>query len=50
MVEAARASGLELRAGLHVGEVELRGDDIGGLAVHIASRVSAMAGRPARSS
>ena len=44
LVEAARTSGLQLRAGLHVGEVELRGDDIGGLAVHIASRVSAMAG------
>ncbi|HEY6428695.1 MAG TPA: adenylate/guanylate cyclase domain-containing protein [Acidimicrobiales bacterium] len=41
---AARASGLELRSGLHAGEVELRGDDIGGLAVHIASRVSALAG------
>ena len=44
MVDVARNFGLELRAGLHVGEVELRGDDIGGLAVHIASRVSAMAG------
>ncbi|HEY6474859.1 MAG TPA: adenylate/guanylate cyclase domain-containing protein, partial [Acidimicrobiales bacterium] len=44
MVEAARGEGLELRAGLHAGEVELRGDDINGLAVHIASRVSAMAG------
>lgn len=43
MVEAAGRSGLELRAGLHAGEVELRGEDIGGLAVHIASRVSAMA-------
>ena len=43
MVEAAAGSRLELRAGLHAGEVELRGDDIGGLAVHIASRVSAMA-------
>jgi class 3 adenylate cyclase len=43
MVESAASSGLELRAGLHAGEVELRGDDIGGLAVHIASRVSAMA-------
>ncbi|HSZ36319.1 MAG TPA: adenylate/guanylate cyclase domain-containing protein [Acidimicrobiales bacterium] len=43
MVEAAGRSGLELRAGLHAGEVELRGDDIGGMAVHIASRVSAMA-------
>jgi class 3 adenylate cyclase len=44
MVDAAGRSGLELRAGLHAGEIELRGDDIGGLAVHIASRVSAMAG------
>ena len=44
MVDAAAGSGLELRAGLHAGEVELRGDDIGGLAVHIASRISAMAG------
>jgi class 3 adenylate cyclase len=44
MVDAAAKSGLDLRAGLHAGEVELRGDDIGGLAVHIASRVSALAG------
>jgi class 3 adenylate cyclase len=43
MVEAASAVDLELRAGVHAGEVELRGNDIGGLAVHIASRVSAMA-------
>jgi class 3 adenylate cyclase len=43
MVVTAESSGLELRAGLHAGEVELRGDDIGGLAVHIASRISAMA-------
>ena len=35
--------GLELRAGLHTGEVELMGDDIGGIAVHIAARVSALA-------
>jgi class 3 adenylate cyclase len=44
MQRAARDAGLELRSGLHTGEVELRGDDIGGLAVHIASRVSSMAG------
>ena len=44
MVDVARNFGQELRAGLHVGEVELRGDDIVGLAVHITSRVSAMAG------
>jgi class 3 adenylate cyclase len=44
MVEAASAVDLELRAGVHAGEVELRGDDIGGLAVHITSRVSDLAG------
>jgi class 3 adenylate cyclase len=44
MVEAAKHAGLEIRAGLHAGEIELRGDDIVGLAVHIASRVSALAG------
>jgi class 3 adenylate cyclase len=44
MVDTARTAGLEIRAGLHAGEIELRGDDIVGLAVHIASRVSAMAG------
>jgi class 3 adenylate cyclase len=44
MVSTAGGTGLELRAGLHAGEVELRGEDIGGMAVHIASRVSAMAG------
>ena len=43
MVETARNSGIEIRAGLHAGEIELRGNDIGGLAVHIASRVSALA-------
>jgi class 3 adenylate cyclase len=43
MVETANNFGVEIRAGLHTGEVELRGDDIGGLAVHIASRVSALA-------
>lgn len=31
--------GLEIRAGLHVGEIEIRDDDIGGIAVHIAARV-----------
>jgi class 3 adenylate cyclase len=44
MMGTAEDFGISLRAGLHAGEVELRGDDIGGLAVHIASRVSAMAG------
>lgn len=35
--------GLETRIGIHTGEVEVRGDDIAGLAVHIASRVQSMA-------
>jgi pimeloyl-ACP methyl ester carboxylesterase len=38
---AARQIGLPLRAGLHTGEVELRGRDIGGIAVHAAARVMA---------
>jgi class 3 adenylate cyclase len=37
--------GIQLRAGLHTGEVELRGDDVGGIAVHVAARVVAAAGR-----
>ena len=36
--------GLEVRAGAHTGEIELVGDDVGGLAVHIGQRVSALAG------
>jgi class 3 adenylate cyclase len=36
--------GVAVRAGIHTGEVEVMGDDIGGIAVHIAARVSAMAG------
>jgi class 3 adenylate cyclase len=42
--EAVRPLGIEVRAGLHTGEVELRGEDIGGIAVHIGQRVSALAG------
>jgi class 3 adenylate cyclase len=36
--------GLEMRAGVHTGEVERRGDDVGGIGVNIGSRVSALAG------
>jgi class 3 adenylate cyclase len=36
--------GLEVRAGLHTGEIELRGDDIGGISAHIGARVAALAG------
>jgi class 3 adenylate cyclase len=35
--------GVQLRAGLHTGEVEVRDDDIGGIAVHVAARVMAAA-------
>lgn len=38
---AAQQIGLPLRAGLHTGEIELRGRDIGGIAVHAAARVMA---------
>jgi class 3 adenylate cyclase/pimeloyl-ACP methyl ester carboxylesterase len=41
---AMRSLGIEVRAGLHTGEIELRGADIGGIAVHIGQRVSALAG------
>ena len=41
--DALRALGLEVRAGVHTGECELRGEDVGGIAVHIGARVSALA-------
>jgi class 3 adenylate cyclase len=42
--EEVRSLGIDVRAGLHTGEIELRGADIGGIAVHIGQRVSALAG------
>ena len=42
--DAVQALGIEVRAGLHTGECEIRGEDIGGIAVHIGARVSALAG------
>jgi len=44
IVDAARGLGLELRVGLHTGECEVIGDDVGGMAVHIAARVAGVAG------
>ena len=38
--EGARALGMEIRAGVHTGEVELRGDDIAGIGVNIAARMA----------
>jgi class 3 adenylate cyclase len=42
--DAVQALGIQVRAGLHTGECEIRGEDIGGIAVHIGARVSALAG------
>lgn len=42
--DAVQSLGIEIRAGLHTGECEVRGDDLGGIAVHIGARVSALAG------
>jgi class 3 adenylate cyclase len=41
--DAAHQLGLDVRSGVHTGEVEVRGDDIAGLSVHIAARVAARA-------
>jgi class 3 adenylate cyclase len=43
VVEEGHAAGIDIRAGLHAGECEVRGEDLGGLAVHIAARVGAIA-------
>ena len=44
-IEASvRGLGIEVRAGLHTGEVELAGDQVEGLAVHVGARVAALAG------
>jgi class 3 adenylate cyclase len=42
-VQEALREGLPLRIGLHTGEVEIRGDDVAGIAVHTAQRVQALA-------
>ena len=39
IVEAAHRLGLDVKVGVHTGEVELRGEDIGGIAVHVAARL-----------
>jgi class 3 adenylate cyclase len=44
MREAMAALGIQIRAGLHTGEIERRGDDIGGIAVHVAARLLDHAG------
>jgi class 3 adenylate cyclase len=44
ITEAVRPLGLEIRAGLHTGEIEVVGEDVRGVAVHIGARVAALAG------
>ena len=43
IAETVKGLGLDVRAGLHTGEVEFRGQDVAGMAVHIAARVSSLA-------
>jgi class 3 adenylate cyclase len=42
--EALRTIGVEIRAGVHTGEIELSQGDVQGIAVHIGARISALAG------
>jgi class 3 adenylate cyclase len=44
VAEHSSSEGVEIRAGVHTGECELIGDDVGGMAVHIGARVAAQAG------
>jgi class 3 adenylate cyclase len=44
VAERSSSEGVEIRAGVHTGECELIGDDVGGMAVHIGARVAAQAG------
>jgi class 3 adenylate cyclase len=44
IVGSARSLGLDVRAGLHTGECEVRGEDLAGIAVHIGARIGALAG------
>ncbi len=43
IIESLRESGIEIRAGVHTGEVEIIGEDIGGVAVHAVARIMALA-------
>jgi len=44
IAEEVRPLGVEVRAGLHTGECEMMGDDVGGIAVHIGARIASLAG------
>jgi class 3 adenylate cyclase len=41
--DALKGLALDVRAGIHCGEIEIRGDDVAGIAVHTAARVAALA-------
>ena len=43
VIEALRGLGLEVRCGVHTGEIEMKSEDIGGIAVNIAARITALA-------
>ena len=43
IIDATSSLGIELRIGLHTGECKVRGNDLGGLAVHIAARIGSLA-------
>ncbi len=43
IVDETPSIGIEVRAGMHTGEVELIGEDVGGIAVHVAARIAALA-------
>ena len=42
--DAMAGAGVDIRAGLHTGEIEMRGEDVGGIGIHIASRTASHAG------
>jgi class 3 adenylate cyclase len=43
IVDALRPLNLDVRCGVHTGEIEIKGEDIGGIAVHIAARIAGLA-------
>jgi class 3 adenylate cyclase len=46
IVSASRDLGIQVRTGVHIGEIELDGDDVAGIGVAIGARVAAIAGPP----
>lgn len=44
IAERVKVLGIEVRGGIHTGECEIRGEDIGGIAVHVTARIAALAG------